>query len=273
MTPQSAFPNPVDDLFKDDLARLRLSPAGSGADPLAVIPWSSPLRDSGDRPRADVLVAELPSPTVKCFDRKRQKFNGLTDALWGACVLAAHAIHPDQSGYGSTLWASIRPQLKNADLGNLIVPLTVVPETVSLQMTVGELEKSFRRSFVAGMKGRTWLTEIKEMVERGSTPRRGSSFFDVSNVGYFPTTGPFLDTWSQQSETAMSCNGVLALATVTVFGKEKNARLTVRLPYSQHVFTRSDITKALKAVLFYLRNVRRDQKVGDVIRAIREEVK
>jgi hypothetical protein len=278
LAPQSRFPVAVDDILKSELSTVgSKSKTGSwlgdlSGDPLAGVPWSSKLRDSGDRPRVDALVAELPSRTLKCFDLKREKFDGLTDALWGACALVCHAIDGDQRGYGSTMWVSLRPYLKTEPLGNLIVPLTVVPKSVSKDMTIGELEKSFRRSFKSGIEKRGWLEELEFMLANGSRPRQGSSFFDVSNVGYFPTTGPFVDTWSQQSQTAMSCNGALAIAAVTVFGKERNARLTLRLPYSQHVFTRGDVSRVFKGVQYYLQHIDRSRKVGEVIGEIREAI-
>jgi hypothetical protein len=267
------FPEPMDTILRPELDRLQLpGPSPSSADPLASLPWSSPLRDSGDRPRVDALITELPSPALTCFNPKSEKFVGLTDALWGASALACHALYPGQPGYGSTMWVSLRGHLKKFDLGNLIVPLTVAPASVSPAMSISDFEKSFRRSFNAGMKSGAWLTEMKVLMDSGSRPRQGSSFFDVSNVGYFPTTGPFVDTWSQQSQTGMSCNGALALAAVTVYGKQKNARLTLRLPYSPHVFTRSDMATVFKAVQHYLLHIRRDRTVGDAIREIREAI-
>jgi hypothetical protein len=169
------------------------------------------------------------------------------------------------------MWASLRGYAPKYVLGNLVVPLTIVPEKVDSEMSIGDFEKSFRRDFVMKMKKREWLNELNALVQSGSQPRSGSSFFDISNVGYFPTTGPFVDTWSQQSETAMSCNGALALAAATVFGRE-NARLTLRLPYSQHVFTRSDRSRVFKGIQYYLQHIKRNVKVGDAIRAIGEAI-
>jgi hypothetical protein len=274
--PQSTFPAAVDDILKSELTELgnqitSSSSSSSTVDPLASVPWSSPLRDSGDRPRIDALLTELPSPTLTCFDPKTEKFIGLTDVLWGACSLICHALQPQQTGYGSTMWASLRGYATKYELGNLIVPLTIFPAKVSSEMTIGEFEQSFRRDFVMKMKKREWLNELNVMLNSGSRPRAGSSFFDVSNVGYFPTTGPFVDTWSQQSQTAMSCNGALALAAVTVFGKE-NARLTLRLPYSQHIFTRSDASQIFKGIQYYLQHIKRNEKVGNAIREIREAI-
>jgi hypothetical protein len=270
--PQSTFPVAVDDILKNELATLVPSTvSNTGPDPLAFVPWSSPLRDSGDRPRADTLLAELPSPSLTCFNPKTEKFLGLSDALWGAGALTCHAIHPEQSGYGSTMWVSLRGSVTQHELGNLIVPLMIAPEKVSSEMSIGDFEKTFRRDFEMKMKNREWLNELNAMLTTGSKPRSGSSFLDISNVGYFPTTGPFVDFWSQQSETAMSCNGALALAAATVFGKE-NARLTLRLPFSQHVFTRSDAARVFEGVQYYLQHIRRNAKVGDTIREIREAI-
>jgi hypothetical protein len=169
------------------------------------------------------------------------------------------------------MWVNVRPYLGRDDISNMIVPLTVAPRGAGEGITVGELERGFRASFDRGIKQRAWLDELKGMVTHGASDTRGSSFFDVSNVGYFPTTGPFVDTWSQSSERAMACNSALPIAAVTVFGKE-NARLTLRLPYSQHVFTRSDASRAFCAIRHYLQHVRRSDKVGDAIRQMRAAV-
>jgi hypothetical protein len=272
LKPQSTFPDAVDDLLKNELAAIELpSASNSGPDPLAVIPWSSPLRDSGDRPRMDWLMIELPPHTATCYNPKTEKFVGLTDVLWGATALVCHAIKPGQPGYGSTMWISLRDCLKRYDLGNLIAPLTVAPEKVSPEMSIGDFEKSFRRDFQEKMKKREWLYELKVMATTGAKTRSGSAFFDNSNVGYFPTTGPFVDAWTQESETAMYCNQAFPLCSVTLFGKE-NARLTLRLPFSPHVFTRSDAARAFKGVQHYVQHIRRNMKVGDAIREIREAI-
>jgi hypothetical protein len=270
-SPQSTFPNAVDDILKKELSNLPPIASNSGTNPLAVIPWSSPFRDSGDRPRIDVLLTNLPSHTLTCFNSKTEKFIGLTDVLWGASAIVSHAIHPEQSGYGSTMWVSMRGSVKEYEFGNFIVPLTIVPEKVSSNLSVGEFEKRFRRDFEIKMKKREWLNELNVMLKSGSRPIIGNSFFDVSNVGYFPTTGPFVDSWSQQSQTAMCCNGVLALAVATVFGRE-NAHLIMQLPFSQHVFTRSDATRVANGVKYYLQNINRKVKVGDAITQIRKAI-
>jgi hypothetical protein len=64
---------------------------------------------------------------------------------------------------------------------------------------------------------------------------------------------------------------LIGLSSITLFGGEKD-RLTLRYPYSQFVFTRTDAVKGLKAIVYSLQKIRAETKVADAIRALREVV-
>jgi hypothetical protein len=61
----------------------------------------------------------------------------------------------------------------------------------------------------------------------------------------------------------------IGLSSVTTFGNE-NAKLTLRYPYSQFVFTRADAGRAFRAVVHSLKHIGPERKVGDAIAELRE---
>jgi hypothetical protein len=119
------------------------------------------------------------------------------------------------------------------------------------------------------MADRYYLKAIRAMGEGKSSSRPGSSCFDVSNVGYFETTGPIVDAFGQLAVVDGPWKELIGLSSITLFGGQ-NDRLTLRYPYSQSVFTKTDAVNAVRGIVHALQKIRPEMKVVDAIRELRE---
>jgi hypothetical protein len=267
---QPVFPIPVDVQIKDLLAAsLNTEEHRAARLRLASLPWTSPRSKTGeDDSHCDFIIGELTPSTVKCYNPKTDRFVGLTDVLWRSSILAAHALHP-QKHYGCFTWVNIRPYIKVDTVGFVVGPCSMIAEGVTDDLTIGEFQKRLRRDFTDKIKRRYWLNGVKLMATDVAMPRLPNSMFDVSNVGYFPIKGPFVDACGQMTPLASQFTPCIGLSSVTTFGNE-NAKLTLRYPYSQFVFTRSDAVRAYKAIVHSIQYIGLDVKIGDAIREMRQ---
>jgi hypothetical protein len=96
-------------------------------------------------------------------------------------------------------------------------------------------------------------------------------FVDVPNVGSFPTVGPFVDAWAQLTPRVQFLSDDIALSALTTFGNE-NAKLTLRYPYSQFVFTRADAGRTFRTFVHSLKHIGGERKIGDTIAEFREVI-
>jgi hypothetical protein len=269
---QPQFPIAAEEMFRKQLS----GPLNSSEHPnsrllLSMLPWNT-RRDvaTEDDIYCDFLVGEYAPHEVRCFNPKTNKFVGLTDALWRASVLTAHAFETQKS-YGCFTWVNMRPFVNDNSVGCVAAQCSVVAEGITYETTVGELEKRLRNDFVAKLKRGYCVGGIKSIIDNVPTPRPPSVFFDVSNVGYFPTVGPFVDAWGQMTPRARFFTDNIGLSSVTTYGNE-NAKLTLRYPYSQFVFTRAEASRAFRAIVHSVKNIGPEMKVGDAIRELREVV-
>jgi hypothetical protein len=154
-------------------------------------------------------------------------------------------------------------------MGLHITTMTVEATGISPNSTVRDLAIALRRDFENKMKRNEHFLAFKASANRIRIPRSKASYIDVSNVGYFETTGPFVDCWLQQSMTGKGCMNSLEFAAATLYGSQK-ARLLVRLPWSPLVFTRSDGIRMFKAITHNLTQLNPKLTISEAIREIRE---
>jgi hypothetical protein len=265
----SRFPLSIDDCLKQELsATLDASEHTNARTKLATVPWSgTPVRGYRDNSRADFILADLAPQSLQCFDAKKGQFHGLTDALWRSGVLAAHAMNPNQKGWGCATWVNVRPYVNRWAVGNYAAPMSMVADGMTGEATLADLELKLRRDYNDKRKRRYVLKGLKAFIDALPVPRVSGAFFDISNVGYFPTTGPFIDTWGQMTLLARSSNSGIGMSALTVYGNDK-ARLTLRFPYSQLVFTRSDAVRTFRAVCHSLQHLKPNMKIKDAIREL-----
>jgi hypothetical protein len=237
---------------------------------LTSVPWSgSIVRQHPGDCRAMAIPGNIPSPTLKCYNPKTKRFVRLTDALWRTAILTGLALNPAQKGIGCSTWVSVREYIKEGDTGNLIAPLTIRADGISMDATVQDLDDALRRDFKDKMKKKKFLNALKATLGAMPVPRVRASFFDCSNVGYFETGGPFTDFWLEQTMAGRLCTSAIALGIATVFGGD-NARVIMRYPCSPWVFTRSDAVRGYKAVVHSFQNLAPKTKLKDAIRELKE---
>jgi hypothetical protein len=217
-------------------------------------------------------MAELPSPSLQCWNPRTEKFKNLSDALWRSGILAAKAMHPELNRYGCTTWHNMRPHINNDSIGNLIAPFTIIAKNVTEDMTVGQLDQALRDDFTDKMKREYYVAALKATLDGMPLERTPTTFFDVSNVGYFDISGVYRNMWAQATIPARNCTSAVPLGAVTLVDK-KNPRLTLRYPYSQLVYTRSQAVRTFKAIVHSLQHLKQETKIGDALREMREVAK
>jgi hypothetical protein len=126
-----------------------------------------------------------------------------------------------------------------------------------------------RNDFIAKMKRDYFLDGMKVMIDRIPKPEPPGAYFETSNIGYFPTVGPFVDAWGQMTALAKWVTDDIGLSTAVIFGSQ-NPRLILRYPYSQFVFTRAEASRAFKAAVHSMKHIGPEVKVGDAIRELRD---
>jgi hypothetical protein len=200
---QPQFPVPLDHQLHNFLSTGR-KPMDyvSEMEKMSMIPWTSPRHvATEDDVHGDFLTAEFAPSEIKCYNAKTDKYVGLTDALWRAAILTAHAMKP-QKWFGCSTWVNLRQFMKDNSIDCLLAPCAIVAKGASDGMTVGELEKRLRKDFIAKTKANHLLDGVKAMVDRMTNPQPPSSYFETSNVGYFPIAGLFLDACGQMTARA-----------------------------------------------------------------------
>jgi hypothetical protein len=153
----------------------------------------------------------------------------------------------------------------------MAAPCSIVAQGISEKMTVGELEKQLRKDFNTKIKRKYYLNGMKSIMDRYRVPRPPHAFFDVSNVGYFQTNGPFVDHVGRMTGTARNRN-MIELTAVTTFGNE-NAKLALQYGYSQLAFTTREAQAAFQAFGHSLKHIGRETKIADAISELRQVIR
>jgi hypothetical protein len=269
-----ALPPAIDLILASEIAGIKdISSEGVELGLMSRIPWSStpPVEAWSDNSQIEFVLEDLRPETLRCFSAKTGRFVGLSDALWRSAILTAHALSPGQSSFGCTTWVNLRPYIGNNSIGNLIGRVNLIAEGISGSATIGDLESRIRRSFEERIATKAYLKCLRAVGERKRFSIPGGAFFDVSNVGYFETRGPIVDAFGQLTVPGIAWTEVLGLSSITLFGNE-NARLSLRYPYSQFVFTRSDALRAVKAFVHSLQNHSQNTTIGSAIDELRSVV-
>jgi hypothetical protein len=272
--PAPRFPNAIDATLANELAQpLDTKEHAAGMNGLSTLLWEAPLiRKWKDEARQECVRIEVPSPSLQCWNPKTEKFKNLTDALWRSGILAAKAIQPDLNRYGCSTWHNMRPHIKSEAIGNLIAPFTLIAKNVSEEMTISQFDQALRDDFKDKMKREYYVAALKATLDGMPLAKTPTAFFDVSNVGYFELSGPFVGFWAQGTIPARNCTAAVPLAAITLVDK-KNPRFTLRYAYSQLVFTRSQAVRTFKAIVHSLQNIKPEMKVRDALRELREVAK
>jgi hypothetical protein len=263
------FPAAVDERLRDTLSRI--TDAHRHVTAIANcsrVPWSHPIVKFHDSVRCDCHIAQLPWQALQCFDARKDKFIGLTDALWRSAMLVAHAIDPSQSNFACCTWVNLRPYLNDTDIGNTISPLVVAAPGATKEMTVGQFEERIRRDFAAKLKRNDQLLGLKSYVDDLDIALKPASFYDVSNSGYFPNAGPFVDMFLMQSALTSMSLWAIAFGSATLYGGP-NRKILFRYPYSQAVYTRKDTERYMKALMHSLQFITAKMTVKDAIAQLR----
>jgi hypothetical protein len=182
-------------------------------------------------------------------------------------MLVAHAVHPEQEHFACCTWVNLRPFLNDTDVGNTVSPLVVAADGATKEMTIAQFEGCLRRDFATKMKRNDQFLGLKCYVDDIPVELKPASFFDVSNSGYFPAAGPFVDIFLQQSQLTNLSLWAIAFGSATVYGGERR-RLLLRFPYSQAIYTRKDTASYLKALVYSLQNIPGNMTVKEAIREL-----
>jgi hypothetical protein len=228
--------------------------------------WPDDIRTDGAH--GSFFPCEMPN-----YDPRRGFFTNLTDVIWRTAVLGALAMRGETDfaklRFGVSTWMNARPFAKVDGIGNLIVPMIVAANGLTPASTVGDLEAALRRDYREKMQAGAWRDSFKASLAGLQVPMTKSAYMDVSNVGYFQATEPFVDFWIQQTVTARRCTAAFAWASATVSGSQR-ARFMHRLPWSPFVFTRSDGIRLVKALNHSITQIPPQMKILDALAQLRQ---
>jgi hypothetical protein len=269
------LPIPIDHLLAPEIAKdLDIGPHKACLTKLSTVPWSSPLvKKWPDDIRTDAACSSFLPCQMPIYDPKKGVYQNLTDVIWRSAVLGALTLRGEKDfsklQFGVSTWMNARPFAKVDGVGNLISPMFIVADGLGPSSTVGDLEAAMRRDYKQKMQTGHWKAAMKASLGGLSVPMTKSAYMDVSNVGYFNATEPFVDFWIQQTVGARRCTAAFAWAAASVYGNDR-ARFMHRVPWSPFVFTRSDGIRLVKAINHSLTEIKPQMKIVDALTELRQ---
>jgi hypothetical protein len=272
-TGSQGLPVPLEVHLKDELAApLDVSSHLSDVARHSCLPWSDSVPALPEDVRCAYQCAELPPTAFQCFDSKRNRLVGFSDAAWRSAILACAALNPSQTGFGTSTCLNMRPFLKeNVQVGNIFVPVWVVADGISNETRIEELDRRLRRDFAAKMQQKKYINSFKACLNGIEAPPHRASYVDVSNVGVFELRHPVLDVWAQQTVKSRAGEGIISALTYGVSSREFY-KIIVRMQTSPTVVNERDASRWFAALLHGLQHIRPSGTVGDAVRELRDVV-
>jgi hypothetical protein len=269
--PPQIFPDAADHGLRDQLVGISNTDIQgyiSQVQSATRIPWSHPPITYSPDVRNESFEDALSYTSMPCYNPKTNKFVGLTDAMWRATTLVAHAFNPGQANSTIMTWVNVRPYMKPTTVGNQITPIVIEARGWQENWTLAQFEAAIRRNFTDQIKAKAYLPSLLAFDENVPFPAPSSAYFDVSNSGYYPTGGKIVDMFLIQSFPAAYAISSLELGAATTYGGRYD-RQFFRLPYSQSVFTRSDVRKIWTALIHAFQNHTPNLTVKEAIADLR----
>jgi hypothetical protein len=171
-------------------------------------------------------------------------------------MLVTHALAPGQQHFGGSTWVNMRPFMPSNAIGNLISRVLFVLDELPESTTVGEFKRSTRKKFSEKDRGEILSESDKDNGIGTKGHEAGTRVLRRIECRIFRDVGPIVDAFGQLTVPGSASMGLLGL--------------TIRYPYSQFVFTRTDAVRALKAFVYSLQKIRPDTKVVDAIRELQQ---
>jgi hypothetical protein len=270
--PPQVFPDASDYALRDQLVGVSDADVHrhiAERETMTRIPWCHPPIPFTTDMRNESFEAALEYHTMPCYNPKTDKFVGLTDVMWRATLLLAHACNPGQTNSKISTWVNMRPYMSPTTVGNQITPIVIGAQGLQENWTLAQVEAAIRRSFTEQIKGKAYLKSLRAFDAKFPFPPPSSAYFDVSNSGYYPTGGKIVDMFLVQSFPAAYSIGALELGAATSYGGTRN-RQFFRLPYSHAVFTRSEARKMWTALIHAFQNHTPNLTVKEAIADMRD---
>jgi hypothetical protein len=158
--------------------------------------------------------------------------------------------------------------MRPTTVGNQITAIVLGAPGWQESWTLAQFEAAMRRNFTDQIKRKAYLRSLRVFDENIKIPEASSAYFDVSNSGYYPTGGKIVDMFLIQSFPAAYSIVALELGAATTYGGRYD-RQFFRLPYSQSVFTRSDVRKVWTALIHAFQNHTPNLTVKEAIADLR----
>lgn len=264
------FPINLDDRLKNELAKpIDVRKHISDLSRLSNIQWSDTTElNLPEDVRCEYQSVELPPNALRCYDSRKNRLVGFSDALWRSAVLACAAMNPSQRNFGTSTVVNMRPFINDTSIGNLVTQICVIADQVSDQTTIEELERRLRQDFTTKINQKRYLASLKAILNGYQMPPTRTAFPDTSNVGIFQIADPVVDLWIQQTMKSRPIEGLFCALTFAMATK-KDSKIIVRLQTSPTVTNSKDAGRIFQAILHSLRYVRPNITVGDAIRELR----
>jgi hypothetical protein len=265
------FPITLDDRLKAELDSPSIDTNRhiSDVSRLSNVHWSDTIDPNlPEDVRCEYQFVELPPNAFQCYDSRRNKLIGFTDAVWRSSALACAAMNESQRTFGVSTCVNMRPFINDTSIGNLFVPLCVVADHVSDQTTIEELDKRLRDDFTTKINQKVYLSALKATLNGYQMPSTRTAFPDVSNVGVFKIADPIRDLWVQQTMKSREIEGLVAVLTFGVV-TNKDSKIIVRVQTSPTVINHKDAAKTFQAILHSLRYLRPRMTIRDAIQELR----
>jgi hypothetical protein len=259
------LPRALTDIWRAPLHGRTAAPPPDDPQALTRVSWRASPRDRHGNEKADFAQWNCPVSSLRVYNRKTGKCDGLTERLWIGLALAAHAYNRAISrNFGILTCVDLRHLMPKRELDidvcNNFIGVSIVANGVTEKSTIKEIGEAMRRNFVEKERKAGGLFTLPP----GTAEQAGSCVVCLSNMGALRIKEPFEDVWMQQTMDSHFANGSLCFLTWSKIAKGRN-EFWGRLRYSPQVFSRPDADGLARSIAYVLEQVPEEATAESVI--------
>ena len=268
------IPRSVENVFAKELADPTLDVQGHIDDvwKLAGINWCDDVeKNLPEDVRCRYIYKFLNVEELSCWDKNKQRFNGLTENLWLSIALSCAAYSNSLEKLGCSTDVDMRQLLKNPldlSLGNCFTAVSVKPAGFTSKMTLGQIAALMREDLVSKKNERGLLATIKGGLGGYTVSPPKFAFVELSHVGRMNLKKPIVDVWLQQTMKSRGVESIMPTLAFTTTG-DCERRIAVRNQYSPTVVTDRVANILHQSMIYALKTMTMDTPVTAAFEELR----
>lgn len=268
------LPRPVEDVFSKELADPNLDVQGHVNDvwKLARVHWSDEAeKNLPEDVRCRYLYKFLKVEELSCWDKNKQRFNGLTENLWLSMALSYAAFSNTLERLGCSTCVDLRQLLKSPpdlSVGNCFSAVAVKPEGFTREMTLGQIGELMRKDLTLKKNSGGFLASVKGGLGGYSVSPPKSAFAELSSVGRMNLKEPIVDVWVQQTMKSRGIESIMPTLSFTTTG-DCERKIAIRNQYSPTVVTDRMANILHQSIVYALKTMTMDTPVTTAFEELR----